>query len=144
MKKLSLTTEADCKSEIERMLKNSQTKLIMPAVAYGVLLHHLQTKETVFTDAEIKQAYQNALYALKKHLGHDVHFGAKYEDAYGMRMSRYGVLSTVGHLEYKLAKSFARHANNLCQWIPDRIERYIDSRVGIIYDEFRRDYSGSA
>jgi hypothetical protein len=132
MKRLPIKTAADCRSEIERMLKNSQTKVIMPAVAFGVLRHYSSTKQTVLGDTEIKHAYQEAVRFLKKHLGHDVHIGAKYEDAYGMRMSRYGFLSSVGHLKYKLAATFAKHADSLCKWIPDRIKQHIDSRIGII------------
>ena len=119
-------------SEIERMLKNSQTKVIMPAVAFGVLRHYLATKQTVLDDSAIKQTYQDAVRFLKKHLGHDVHIGAKYEDAYGMRMSRYRFLSSVGHLNYELAAPFAQHAASLCKWIPNRIKQHIDSRIGII------------
>lgn len=114
------------------MLKNSQTKVIMPAVAYGVLRHHLATNQSVFGDTEIRHCYQEALRLLKKHLGHDVHIGAKYEDAYGMRMSRYGFLASVGHLRYRLADVFAQNAESLCGWIPDRIKRHIASRIGII------------
>ena len=132
MKRLPITTAADCRSEIERMLKNSQTKVIMPAVAFGVLRNYLATKQTVLGDTEIKRAYQEAVRSLKEHLGHDVHIGAKYEDAYGMRMSRYGFLSSVGHLKYELATSFAEYADGLCKWIPDRIKQHIDSRIGII------------
>ena len=87
MKRLTVKTEADCRSEIERMLKNSQTKVIMPAVALGVLRNYLETNQTVLGDTEIKHTYQEAVRFLKKHLGHDVHIGAKYEDAYGMRMA---------------------------------------------------------
>ena len=43
------------------MLKNSQTKVIMPALAYGVLGYYLETKEVVLDDAEIKRVYQEAL-----------------------------------------------------------------------------------
>lgn len=132
MKRPPITTEEDCKSEIERMLKNSQTKVIMPAVAYDVLCRYLSKKKTVFSDTEVKHAYQDAVQFLKKHLGHDVHIGAKYEDAYGMRMSRYGFLNSIGHLKYELAKIFACHAESLCKWIPDRIKQHIDSRIGII------------
>lgn len=114
------------------MLKNSQTKVIMPVIAFGVLRHHSATKRTTLDDAEIKSAYQDALRFLKKHLGHDVHMGAKYEDAYGMRMSRYGFLKSVGHLKYELVESFAQHGGRLCKWIPDRIRQHIDSRIGII------------
>jgi hypothetical protein len=132
MKRPPIHNEIDCKREIERMLKYSQTKVIMPAVAFGVLLHYLKKKNLTITDTEIKQAYQNGVRILKEHLGHELHIGAKYEDAYGMRMSRYGFLSSLGHLRYKLASSFAKHAQKICEWLPGRIEDHINTRLGII------------
>ena len=81
-----------CKSEIERMLKNSQTKVINPVLTFGLLQEYCASKKTVFTDSEICTAYEAAVKHLKEFLGHDVHIGAKYYDAYGSRMSRYGVL----------------------------------------------------
>jgi hypothetical protein len=125
-------TESDCRSEIERMLKNSQTKVIMPALAYGVLQSFLATGQTIFKDTDVRMAYHKGVRFLKQHFGHDVHIGAKYEDAYGMRMSRYGFFSSTGHLKYRLADGFANNASNLCCWIPDRIKKHIDSRLGIV------------
>lgn len=114
------------------MLKNSQTKVIMPTVALGVLRQHVATGQTVFTDTELRFAYESAVHALKKLLGHDVHIGAKYEDAYGMRMSRYGVLRSVSHLRYGLTKSFTNSASELCTWLPEGIKQHIELRIGII------------
>ncbi len=128
----NIKTALDCKAEFERMLKNSQTKVIMPALGLGVLRQFLATQTSGFTDRELRLSYEAAVRSLKEHLGHDVHVGAKYEDAYGMRMSRYGVLRSVGHLRYELAKSFRDHATELTAWLPDRIKQHIDSRIGII------------
>lgn len=80
-------SEMFCKGEIERMLKNSQTKVIMPVVALGLLENYASAAKTLFSDAEVRKAYQSSVRDLKRFLGHDVHIGAKYEDAYGMRMS---------------------------------------------------------
>jgi hypothetical protein len=128
----TLQTVADCKAEFERMLKNSQTKVIMPALGLGVLREFLVTHQCVFTDWQLRAAYEAAVRSLKEHLGHDVHVGAKYEDAYGMRMSRYGMLRSIGHLRYELARPFREHAAEITAWLPDRIKQHIDARVGII------------
>lgn len=127
-----IVTAADCKAEFERMLRNSQTKVIMPALGLGLLRQYLAKQQRVFTDSELRTAYQAAVRSLKEHLGHDVHVGAKYEDAYGMRMSRYGMLKSVGHLRYELAAPFRGHATELEGWLPDRIKQHIDARIGII------------
>src|SRR5439155_1667678 len=79
-------TEAFCRSEIERMLKYSQTKVIMPVVAFGLLQTHAANGKRLFSDTEIQKAYEYAVKTLKAFLGHDVHIGAKYYDAYGSRM----------------------------------------------------------
>ena len=121
-----------CKAEVERMLKNSQTKVIMPILALGILRQYSANRQRVFSDGEIRSAYEAAVRSLKEHLGHDVHLGAKYEDAYGMRMSRYGFFTSIGHLKYELTRRFSDSAEQLVSWIPDRIKQHIESRIGII------------
>ncbi len=121
-----------CKAEVERMLKNSQTKVIMPILALGILRQYSANRQRVFSDGEIRGSYESAVRSLKEHLGHDVHLGAKYEDAYGMRMSRYGFFTSIGHLKYELTRRFTDSAEQLVSWIPDRIKQHIESRIGII------------
>src|ERR1039458_8143842 len=125
-------TEGFCRSEINRMLKYSQTKVIMPVVTLGLLREFAKTGQRVFPDAEIKKTYEAAVKSLKVFLGHDVHIGARYYDAYGTRMSRYSVLKSVGHLKYKLLPPYTSFAENLCGWIPARIKRHIDERLGVV------------
>jgi hypothetical protein len=124
--------EAFCKSEINRMLKNSQTKVIMPVVTLALLRSFVETDKIVFSDNEIKTAYEEAVKNLKKYLGHDVHIGAKYYDAYGTRMSRYKVLKSIGHLEYELLPPYTAFARVLCAWIPSRIKQHIEERLGVV------------
>jgi hypothetical protein len=114
------------------MLKYSQTKVIMPVVAFGLLQTHAQSGKRLFTDNEIHKAYDSAVKTLKAFLGHDVHIGAKYYDAYGSRMSRYSVLRSTGHLKYRLLSPYADYAAALCDWIPGRIKKHIDQRLGIV------------
>lgn len=125
-------TEAYCRSEIDRMLKYSQTKVIMPVVTLALLRVFLENGQLVFTDAEIKRAYEATIRQLKAFLGHDVHFGAKYYDAYGTRMSRYSVLKPLGHLQYELQAPYTTFASPLCDWIPARIQMHIDMRLGVV------------
>ncbi len=121
-----------CKSEIDRMLKNSQTKVIAPMVTFGLVREYSTSGNPIFTDGRIQKAYESAVRHMKSFLGHDVHIGAKYYDAYGSRMSRYGVLEQVGHLEYRFLPPYTEEASALCEWIPGRIKEHIDSRLGIV------------
>ncbi|MEK7706406.1 MAG: hypothetical protein AAB380_00210, partial [Verrucomicrobiota bacterium] len=125
-------TESFCRSEIDRMLKYSQTKVIMPVVTLGLLRVFLESGQKVFSDPQIKKAYEAGVRGVKEFLGHDVHVGAKYYDAYGTRMSRYSVLKSVGHLKYELLPPYTSFAENLCRWIPARIKRHIDERLGVV------------
>jgi len=121
-----------CQSEVARMLRNSQTKVIVPVVTLGLLREYAVSKKALFSDSEIRKAYEAAVKHMKDFLGHDVHIGAKYYDAYGSRMSRYGVLEPVGHLKYRLLATYTEHAKFLCDWIPQRIKEHIDKRVGVV------------
>jgi len=125
-------TESFCRSEIERMLKNSQTKVIMPVITLGLLRGFAKTGQRVFSDNEIKKTYEAAVSSLKVFLGHDVHIGAKYYDSYGLRMSRYSVLKSVAHLKYELLESYSTLAESLCEWIPVRVRSHIEERLGIV------------
>lgn len=125
-------TESFCRSEIERMLKFSQTKGIMSVVTLGLLQAFKKTGQRLFTDREVKKVYEVAVKTLKQFLGHDLHIGAKYEDAYGTRMSRYSVLKSVGHLKYELLAPYTTFAGALCDWIPQRIKQHIENRLGIV------------
>jgi hypothetical protein len=69
---------------------------------------------------------------MKGFLGHDLHIGAKYFDAYGSRMSRYGVLEQVEHLKYRLLPPYTDQAQFLSEWIPPRIKQHIDERLGLV------------
>lgn len=125
-------TESFCRCEIDRMLKYSQTKVIMPVVTLGLLTAFLETGQQTFSDPEIKKAYEAAVKRLKQFLGHDVHIGAKYYDAYGSRMPRYSVLKSVGHLRYELLEPYTTFATPLCEWIPGRIKAHIEERLGVV------------
>jgi hypothetical protein len=47
-------------------------------------------------------------------------------------MSRYSVLKSVGHLTYELLPPYTSYAVPLCDWIPPRIKRHIEDRLGIV------------
>lgn len=114
------------------MLKNSQSKVIAPVITLGLLREYSDSKKTNFSDLEIRKVYEKAVREMKMFLGHDVHIGAKYYDAYGSRMSRYGVLESTGHLKYQLLPPYTEQAATLCKWIPQRIKQHIDKRLGIV------------
>jgi hypothetical protein len=104
----------------------------MPVVTLSLLQAYVESGKRIFLDSEIRRAYEATVNRLKEYLGHDVHIGAKYYDAYGTRMSRYRVLRTIGHLEYELLPPYTTFAKRLCEWIPARIRAHIGERLGIV------------
>lgn len=40
MKRRAVTTDSECRPEIERMLKNSQTKVLVPVITLGLVREH--------------------------------------------------------------------------------------------------------
>ena len=124
--------ESKSKVEIERMLKNSQTKVINPLITLALVREYSASNKVVFLDADISTLYKATVRQMKEFLGHDFHIGAKYYDAYGSRMSRYGVLKEISKLKYRLLSPYTTDAKVLCDWIPNRIKQHIEERLGVV------------
>lgn len=122
-----------CKSEIERMLRMSQTKVIFPLITLGLLQEYQERGQTVFLDSEVRKCYHHAVRQMEEHLGHNLHIGGKYYDAYPARnLPRYGVLKTVASNQYGLQPPYLLSADSLIPWIPDRIKQHIREKIGVI------------
>ena len=115
------------------MLRLSQTKVIFPLITLGLLEEHHRSGQTEFADSEIKKLYHQAVRFMGDFLGHDLHIGGKYYDAYPSRnLPRYGVLQTVGPNKYELQAVYASCAESLLPWIPERIKEHIAGKIGLI------------
>jgi len=121
------------KDAIERMLKRSQTKILFPVITLGIVKSFLQTSRDVFTDLEIRGIYQKTVQELKKYLGHDLHIGGVYYDAYSSRnLPQHKVIKVIGNRKYQLNPLYKDCARELSVWLPERIKVFIDDKLGII------------
>lgn len=122
-----------CTAQISKMLDRSQTKVIFPIIALGLIREYCKRGKKEFTDSEIRNIYHNTVRQLKKYLGHDLHIGGKYYDAYPSRnLPKYGVLRVLGSGTYHLQSRYCNCARELKQWIPGKIRAYISTKLGII------------
>lgn len=122
-----------CKSEIDRMLRLSQTKVIFPLITLGLLQEYQRSGQTIFLDSEVRKCYHHAVRQMEEHLRHNLHIGGKYYDAYPARnMPRYGVLETVANNQYGLQPPYLLSADSLIPWIPDRVRQHILEKIGVI------------
>lgn len=118
---------------IERMLKRSQTKILFPVITLGIVKLFLDENRDVLTDLEIRGSYNKAVKELKKYLGHDLHIGGVYYDAYSSRnLPQYKVVKILGNKKYQLNPLYKNCAKELIQWLPERIKVFIDDRLGVI------------
>jgi hypothetical protein len=118
---------------IERMLKRSQTKILFPVITLGIVKLFLDENRDVFTDLEIRGSYNKAVKDLKKYLGHDLHIGGVYYDAYSSRnLPQYKVVKILGNKKYELNPLYKNCAKELTLWLPERMKVFIDDRLGII------------
>lgn len=118
---------------IERMLKRSQTKILFPVITLGIIKSFLETGQDMFTDLEIRGIYQKTVQELKKYLGHDLHIGGMYYDAYSSRnLPQYKVIKIIGNKKYQLNPLYKNCAKELLIWIPKKIKTFIDSKLGIV------------
>ncbi len=115
------------------MISNSQTKVIFPLMTLGLLKEYTRIGTRIFSNLEVKNAYERATLSMQDHLGHDFHLGGKFYDAYPSRnLPRYGVLRATGNGVYELLPPYTDHAKYLTAWIPDKIEEHITTKLEII------------
>jgi len=129
----AVTSEEFCKLSIEKMLKRSQTKVIFPVITLGTLREHIKTGKTRFSDLDVRKSYAEAVAYMKTYLGHELHIGGKYYDAYSSRnLPKYGVFKVIGNQEYELRAEYGDSAQVLVHWIPERAKSHIEERLGIV------------
>jgi hypothetical protein len=122
-----------CQSQIEKMLARSQTKVIFPLITFGLVKAFYLESKDVFSDSEIRKVYENAVREMTRFLGHDMHIGGKYYDAYPSRnLPRYQVVKALDNKRFRLLKPYTVEAANLVTWIPARIEKHINEKLTII------------
>ena len=122
-----------CQGEIEKMLSRSTTKVIFPIITFGLVKEYAEKHKDYFTDAEIRQCYKNAVEYFKNFLGHSLHIGGKYEDAYSSRnLPKYGVVKTLSNKQYLLEEPYKEASSQLLVLIPDLIKEYITTKMGKI------------
>ena len=120
------------KEAILLMLKKAQTKVIFPIITFGLLTEFLKTGKKDFIDSEVRKAYHSAIAFIQDFIGHKLHTGGKYYDAYPIRnLPRYGVLIVNGK-SFAITELFQDNANELIRWIPEIIKNHIESKIGLI------------
>jgi hypothetical protein len=125
-------TELLSKEAILSMLKKSQTKVIFPIITYGLLKEYANSGKVVFIDSEVRKAYLSAVIFIQEFVGHKLHTGGKYYDAYPVRnLPRYGVLKVDGK-SFEITDLFKENAQILIDWIPEKIKLHIDLKIGLI------------
>ena len=122
-----------CCSNIEKMLSRSTTKLIMPILTYGLVKEYSKSHKERYTDADVKQCYIRAVTFFKEYLGHSLHIGGRYQDAYPSRnLPQYGVLEALGNRQYILTAPYKVASNKLLEYLPVRIREFVEEKIGII------------
>lgn len=115
------------------MLKRSQTKVIFPVITLALVKEYLSNQNTIFSNSEIKAAYQRTVNDMIDYLQHDLHIGGRYYDAYPSRnLPKYGVLRVINSGEYEFMSPYTNNAKLLDQWIPEIIQQHISSKLGKI------------
>jgi hypothetical protein len=75
-------SEILCKDAITSMLKKSQTKIIFSIITLGLLKTYVDTGKCEFNDSEVRKIYKETVAVIQDFIGHNLHTGGKYYDAY--------------------------------------------------------------
>ena len=130
--KVKLGTLADCQHEISVMVERSKTRLIAPTLTLGLLQSFVGSGKTIFSERETQAAYALAVKYLQKFMGHGLHIGAKWEDAYSRRtLPKYQVLKPLEN-GYELLAPYTTFSAQLIPWIENTIRKYIGLKLGNI------------
>jgi hypothetical protein len=114
------------------MLKKSQTKIIFPIITLGLLKTYIETGKYEFNDSDVRKIYNKTVVFVQNFVGHKLHTGGKYYDAYPIRnLPRYGILTVHGKI-FQITDAFKENAHILVDWIPCAIKKHIESKLGII------------
>ena len=114
------------------MLQRSKTKVIAPTLTLGLLQAYQSSGKTHFSERETQAAYTAAVRHLKEFMGHSLHIGAKWEDAYSRRtLPKYQVLKPLEE-GYELLRPYTTFSSDLIPWMDVTIRDYIASRLGEI------------
>jgi len=131
----TLDIPQDLKKSIERMLSRTQTKMLFPVITLGLVQSFLRKRRGIFTDLEVRRSYEQAVQDMKRYLGHNLHIGGEYYDAYPSRnMPKYGVIRVLGNKRYRLQPLYQRYARQLARWLPEVIKMSIAERIGVVAD----------
>jgi hypothetical protein len=130
--KAILTTLVDCQREISVMVERSKTRLIAPTLTLGLLQSYIGNSKTIFSERETQTAYAHAVKYLQGFMGHGLHIGAKWEDAYSRRtLPKYQVLKPLEN-GYELLAPYTTFSRQLIPWIENTIRKYIELKLGNI------------
>lgn len=122
-----------CKEQIEKMLSRSKTKIIFPIITFGLLKKYNDSGQEYFWDNEIKNNYECSVSFFKSFLGHSLHIGGKYYDAYPSRnLPKYGVLQVVENKKYFLTEAYKNSSTDLIVIIPELIKVFVTQKFGKI------------
>lgn len=126
-----MQNEQFCKENIDLMLKRSQTKVIFPVITLALVKEYLSKQKTIFSNTEIKEAYDRTVNYMIGSLQHDLHIGGKFYDAYPSRnLPKYGVLRAIASSQYEFISPYTSTAQLLNEWIPERIKQHIIEKLG--------------
>jgi len=114
------------------MVERSKTRLIAPTLTLGLLQSYSQSGKSEFSELEIQKAYADAVRHMQEFMGHGLHIGAKWEDAYSRRtLPKYQVLKPI-EAGYELLAPYTNYCEDLIPWIKTTLRKYIGSKLGNI------------
>jgi hypothetical protein len=107
--------------------------VIFPIITHGLVKKYSETEQEYFSDNDVKMNYEKSVEYFKKFLGHSLHIGGKYYDAYPSRnLPKYGVLKVIENKKYLLNDAYKKAAADLLIIIPKLIKDYITRKIGTI------------
>jgi len=119
-------------ASVDGMISKTKTKLIAPILTVGILRRYVLNGIVEFSEQEMRQAYEAEVCAtVREVLGHNLHVGGKYEDAYCSRtLPKYGIVVPIAIRRYQAASEVVEHAASVVAYIRGRIPEFVARKLG--------------
>jgi len=117
---------------LDKMISMTKTKLIAPVLTAGIMRRLVLRGFLDYSERDMREAYEEEVcHTAREILGHNLHVGGDYEDAYCSRtLPKYGIVTPIGDRRYTTTNEIVAHAASVLAHIEARVPEFVASKIG--------------
>jgi hypothetical protein len=123
---------SNLKTEIDRTITHSTTKLISPLLILFYLEYVGKNNTPLVLNSSVKTGYDETVCSfIRNYLHHNFNIGGEFNDTYISRLSsRHRFLRQVSQKEFSVQEDYFSNANELVDYTKKRIDEHLNEKLG--------------